>query len=72
MTDFGNLMCVHYNKYVHSENILNKITLTCSRHCIFVKYVISFPFILILPVPGDRTVTCPRADFRKHSEIKIK
>ncbi len=46
---------------------LKKKKLTCSRGCVSSKYVMSCPFIEIFPLPGDLTVTSPRAFFRKHS-----
>lgn len=41
--------------------------LTCSRDWSYWKYVMGWPLMEILPVPGTRTVTSPRALLRRHS-----
>jgi hypothetical protein len=46
----------------------NVLILTCSRFCVWWKYVRSWPLISILPQPGDLIVTSALARFLRHSK----
>lgn len=68
----SSLECLKFNLMQCNCHMSVQKGLTCSLGCTLSKYVMSWPLIVILPVPGAMIVTSARADFRRHSGGKIK